>query len=162
MMYLEDYRAGATLDLGRHTFSAEEIVDFARQFDPQPFHIDEEAGRASLFGGLAASGWHVACAWMRLWIDHQNAEMAAADARGDDVVVSGPSPGFEDMRWSKPVLAGHTLSYRSTVIATRPSGSRPGWGTLVSRNSATDEAGDEVFSFVVNVFVPRRPRAPKA
>ena len=157
MKYLEDFHPGETIELGSWTFTAAAIVDFARDFDPQPFHLDEAAGKASIFGGLAASGWHVACAWMRLWIDHQTREMEAALARGEEPPVAGPSPGFDDMRWTKPVLAGQTLSYRTTVVAARASATRPGWGIVTSRNEAFDEAGTRVFHFTGNVFMPRRP-----
>lgn len=158
MRYLEDFPAGWSVDLGTHTFSAEEIVAFARQFDPQPFHLDEEAGRASLFGGLAASGWHVGCAWMRLWIDFLDREAAAARARGEDAPAPGPSPGFEDMRWLKPVLAGQTVAYHTTLVSARASASRPGWGILASRNEGF--VGDDlVFRFDGRVFWPTRPVA---
>ena len=157
MKHLEDFHPGDRIELGSWTFTAEAIVDFARDFDPQPFHLDEAAGKASLFGGLAASGWHVACAWMRLWIDHQAREMAEARARGEEPPVPGPSPGFDDMRWTRPVLAGQTLSYRSTVISARASKSRPGWGLVDSLNEGFDAAGTRVFHFTSHVFVPTRP-----
>jgi acyl dehydratase len=157
MKWLEDWRPGETVEIGTHTFTREEIVDFAREFDPQPFHLDEAAAEKSLFGGLAASGWHVACAWMRLWVLHQQAEAKAALARGEDPVVPGPSPGFDDLRWLKPVLAGTTLRYRNTVVSGRATASRPGWGVLTSRISATNDAGDEAFRFTGHVFMPRRP-----
>jgi acyl dehydratase len=156
MKALDDWRPGETVEIGTHTFGREEILDFARAFDPQPFHLDEAAAARSLFGGLAASGWHVACAWMRLWVLHEQAEAKAARARGEDPVVPGPSPGFDDMRWMKPVLAGTTLRYRNTAISARPTTSRPGWGVLTTLVTATDEAGDEVFRFTGHVFVPRR------
>ena len=154
MKHLEDFRPGEVVELGTWTFTAEEIVDFARDFDPQPFHLDAAAGEASLFGGLAASGWHVACAWMRLWVNHQNGEIAEATARGEDLPVAGPAAGFDDMRWLKPVLAGQTLRYRSTVVAGRPSKSRPGWGILDSLHEGFDESGARVFHFTSHVFMP--------
>lgn len=157
MKWLDDYVAGETIELGTHTFTREEIVAFAREYDPQPFHLDEAAAAKSLFGGLAASGWHVACAWMRLWVDWDRADAEAARARGEEPVVAGPSPGFDDMRWLRPVLAGTTLAYRNTVVSARPSASRPGWGILTTLATATDEAGREVFRFTGNAFVPRRP-----
>ena len=157
MRYLEAFTPGETIELGTWTFTADEIVDFARDFDPQPFHLDEEAGKASLFGGLAASGWHVACAWMRLWIDHQNRVMAEAKARGEDLPVAGPSPGFDAMRWTKPVLAGQTIRYRTTFTSTRAFASRPGWGVVNSLNEGFDEAGNRVFHFNGHVFMPTRP-----
>lgn len=157
MMWLEEIPAGWSVELGSHTFTADAIVAFARDFDPQPFHLDEEAGRASLFGGLAASGWHVACAWMALWIAHQNREMEARAARGEIVPVPGPSPGFEDMRWLKPVLAGQTVRYRSRLVKARPSATRPEWGVFTSLNEGLVD-GEVVFHFTGNVMWPRRPR----
>lgn len=157
MRYLEDFRPGEVIELGAWTFTAAEIVDFARDFDPQPFHLDEEAGKASLFGGLAASGWHVACAWMRLWIDHQTREMAEKAARGEVVPIAGPSPGFDDMRWLRPVLAGQTIRYRTTFVSTRAFASRPGWGVVDSLNEGFDAAGTRVFHFTGHVFMPTRP-----
>ena len=159
MKWLEEWTPGEVFDLGEHVFTAEAIVAFARDFDPQPFHLDEAAGRASLFGGLAASGWHVACAWMALWIANQNrvmAERRAATPAGEPVPVAGPSPGSEDMRWLKPALAGDTVRYRSTVLAARPSATRPEWGILSMRNEGfVDDA--LVFHFTGFVFMPRRP-----
>ena len=159
MKYLEDFIPGTVIELGSWTFTAEDIVAFAREFDPQPFHLDEAAGKASLFGGLAASGWHVACAWMRLWIDHQTREMDEALARGEEPPVAGPSPGFDDMRWTKPVLADRTLTYRSTLTGGRPSRSRPGWGILDSLNEGFDETGARVFHFTGHVMWPCRSNA---
>ena len=156
MRYLEDFTVGETIELGRWTFTAEAIVAFARDFDPQPFHLDEEAGRASLFGGLAASGWHVACAWMRLWIDNQNRVMAEAAARGETLPVAGPSPGFDDMRWTKPVLAGDTVAYRTSLLSARPSASRPEWGILSTTNEGFVD-GVCVFRFTGRILWPRRP-----
>lgn len=158
MMWLEEIPADWSVDLGTHTFTAEEIVAFARDWDPQPFHLDEEAGRASLFGGLAASGWHVACAWMALWIAHQNREMEARAARGEIVPVPGPSPGFDDMRWTKPVLAGQTVAYRTSLLSARPSVSRPDWGVLSTTNQGLVD-GEPVFRFTGRVMWPRRPGA---
>jgi len=158
-MWLEEFTPDWVADLGSHTFTAAEIVAFARDWDPQPFHLDEAAGRASLFGGLAASGWHVACEWMALWIAHQNREMEARAARGEVVPVPGPSPGFDDMRWLKPVLAGETVAYRATLHSARPSASRPAWGILSTTNEGFVD-GDLVFRFTARIMWPRRPVAP--
>jgi acyl dehydratase len=156
MMWLEEIPADWSADLGEHTFTAEDIVAFARDWDPQPFHLDEEAGRASLFGGLAASGWHVACAWMALWIAHQSREMEARAARDGFTPIPGPSPGFDDMRWLKPVMAGDTVRYRASLLSARPSASRPGWGLLSTTNEGL--VGDTpVFRFTARVMWPRRP-----
>ena len=106
MHFFEDMQIGARRDTGSFTFTAEAIRKFAAQFDPQPFHLDEEAGRQSLFGGLAASGWHVGSVCMKLMVADGQRLMREAAARGEEVAIWGPSPGFRELRWIKPVLAG--------------------------------------------------------
>ncbi|MGP9810619.1 MaoC family dehydratase [Rhodopseudomonas sp. NSM] len=157
MGFFEDMQVGQRREIGAYTFTAESIVAFAQQFDPQPFHLDEEAGRQSLFGGLAASGWHIASACMRLLVLERQREAAAEAARGEDVAVWGPSPGFRDLRWIKPVLAGDTVTYANLVESVRPSDSRPEWGIVQARNTGTNQRGELVFSFLATAFVPRRP-----
>jgi acyl dehydratase len=157
MKYLEDFEIGATAELGRHTFMAEEIKTFAARFDPQPFHTDEEAAARSHFGGLIASGWHTAAACMRAIVDYKRREREAEQARGEATAQTGVSPGFRDLKWLKPVYAGDTITYVMEVIETRPLKSRPGWGLAVSRNTGTNQDGELVFSFVGSVFVQCRP-----
>jgi acyl dehydratase len=154
--YFEDMEVGQHRDLGSFIFTAELIKAFASQFDPQPFHLDEEEGRKSLFGGLAASGWHIASVWMKLAVAEGQREAADAIARGEKPAMWGPSPGFRDLRWLKPVLAGDTVSYASDVEALRVSRSRPEWGVMQTRNTGTNQRGELVFSFLASVFVPRR------
>ena len=156
MGYFEDMEVGLRRDLGSFTFTGERIKAFASQFDPQPFHLDEEEGRKSLFGGLAASGWHVASVWMKLMVADSRREAAEAVARGEKPGMWGPSPGFRDMRWLKPVLAGDTVSYASEVESLRASRSRPEWGVMQVRNTGTNQRGELVFSYLGSVFVPRR------
>lgn len=156
MLYLEEIEIGDRREFGSFTFTAEAIRTFALQFDPQPFHIDEEAGRRSLFGGLAASGWHVGSVCMKLLVAERQRLIAESTERGVDVAVWGPSPGFRELRWIKPVLAGDTVSYSSVVETIRPSGSRPQWGIVQSRNTGTSQRGEAVFSFLGSAFVPRR------
>jgi acyl dehydratase len=157
MRYLEDIEIGATAELGRHTFTAEEIKTFAARFDPQPFHMDEEAAARSHFGRLCASGWHTAAACMRAIVDYKRREREAERARGEPSAEVGVSPGFRDLQWLKPVYTGDTITYASETIETRPLKSRPGWGLAFSRNTGTNQAGELVFSFVGSVFVQRRP-----
>ena len=157
MQYFEDTVIGARRELGSYTFTAERIKAFAGKFDPQPFHLDEEAGRKSLFGGLAASGWHTAAAWMRTAIDYREREIAAAQARGADIAIGGPSPGFRNLKWPKPVLAGDTITYFTEVKAKRLSVSRPEWGLIFVLNTGVNQTGALVFSFDGSAFVPRRP-----
>jgi acyl dehydratase len=155
--FLDELREGDTSDLGAFTFTADEIVRFARAFDMQPFHIDPEAARHSLFGGLCASGWHTAAIWMKLMIAHRETSLAEAARRGLDAPLLGPSPGFKALKWSRPVFAGDTIAYRSTIAGTRPSASRPGWGLAFHRNTGVNQRGEEVFAFDGAVFWERRP-----
>jgi acyl dehydratase len=157
MRFLEDMQVGERRELGSFTFTADSIKAFAAQFDPQPFHLDEEAGRNSLFGGLAASGWHIAAVCMKLLVADGQREAAEAARRGEPVPPGGPSPGFRELRWLKPVLAGDTISYAKVIETLRPSDSRPEWGILQARNTGTNQRGELVFSFLATAFVPRRP-----
>src|ERR1700678_3992989 len=125
MRFFEDLEIGWRRKLGWFTFTAELIKKFPRQFDPQRFHLDEEEGRKSLFGGLAASGWHVGSVCMKLLVAHAQREAGEMAARGEPVAVWGPSPGFRDLRWIKPVLAGDTIHFASEVETLRTSASRP-------------------------------------
>ncbi len=156
MPFFEDMTVGLRRELGTFTFTAENIKTFAREFDPQPFHLDETAARNSIFGGLAASGWHVASVCMKLLVAASERASLEAEARGEEAGIGGPSPGFRDLRWLKPVLAGDTLSYSSEVLSARTTASRPGWGIVHSRNVAVNQRGEEVYSFLGTVFLPQR------
>ena len=116
-LYWEDFKAGATLETRRAPVTKDEILEFAREFDPQPFHLDEAAAAASLLGGLCASGWHICAMMMRMMCDAYILDSASLGA-----------PGVEEARWSKPVFVGDTLTVRATCLATRPSSSRPEMG----------------------------------
>jgi acyl dehydratase len=156
MRFFEDFVIGERREYGSFTFSANDIKRFARQFDPQRFHLSEEEGRNSLFGGLAASGWHVASVCMKLLVaDAQRADREAAE-RGEEVAVAGPSPGFRELRWIKPVLAGETISFAGTIETKRISESRRGWGIVQIRNSGTNQRGELAFSFLGIAFIPLR------
>jgi acyl dehydratase len=156
MHFFEDIKVGQRREIGSFTFTAEAIKTFAAQFDPQPFHLDEEAGRKSLFGGLAASGWHVGSVCMKLLVADGQRQAAEAVARGEPVATWGPSPGFRDLRWLRPVLAGDTISYASEIESLRSSEKRPEWGILQARNSGTNQRGEPTFSLLATAFVPRR------
>jgi acyl dehydratase len=156
MRFFEDMPVGDRAETGSFTFTVDEIKRFARQYDPQRFHLSEEEGRNSLFGGLAASGWHVAAVCMRLLVLDSQRNDREALARGDKVGVGGPSPGFRDLRWIKPVLAGDTVTFVRKIETARTSDSRPEWGVVQIRNSGTNQRGEEVFSFLATGFVPRR------
>jgi acyl dehydratase len=156
MRFFEDMPVGERREFGSFTFTADDIKRFARAYDPQRFHLSEEEGRNSLFGGLAASGWHVASVCMRLLVlDTQRADQEAT-ARGEKVAVGGPSPGFRDLRWIKPVLAGDTITFAREIESARTSDSRPEWGIVQLRNFGTNQRGELVFSYVATAFVPRR------
>jgi len=156
MRFFEDIEIGQRRELGSFTFTAADIKRFARQFDPQRFHLSEEEGRNSLFGGLAASGWHVASVCMKMIVANGQREAREAAARGETVAVWGPSPGFRELRWVKPVLAGDTLSFASVVETKRASDSRPEWGIVQIRNSGTNQRGELAYSLLRAAFVPRR------
>ena len=115
MRFFEDMEIGQRREVGSFTFTADAIKKFAAQFDPQRFHLDEEAGRQSLFGGLAASGWHVGSVCMKLLVADGQHQAREAAARGEEVAVWGPSPGFRELRWIRPVLAGDTISFASEI-----------------------------------------------
>ena len=156
MRFFEDIEVGQRRELGSFTFTAELIKKFAVQFDPQRFHLDEEEGRNSLFGGLAASGWHVGSVCMKLLVADGQREAREAAARGEKVAVWGPSPGFRELRWIKPVLANDTIHFVSEIETKRLSEKRPQWGILQARNTGTNQRGEVVFSFLATAFVPWR------
>jgi acyl dehydratase len=162
MKFFDDISVGERHDLGHHTFLAEDIKAFAARFDPQPFHLDEAAASRSHFGALCASGWHTAAVWMRLMVEHQRREDAARREQGEPVAELGPSPGFRELKWLKPVYVGDTISYAMEIIDARPSNSRPGWGLITLRNTGFNQRGESVISFVSVAFVARRKSAAKA
>jgi len=159
MRFFEDLEIGQRRELGSFTFTPELIKKFATQFDPQRFHLDEEEGRKSLFGGLAASGWHIGSVCMKLLVADGQRQAAEMAARGEKVAIWGPSPGFRDLRWLKPVLAGDVVSYASEVETLRTSEKRPEWGIVQARNAGTNQRGELAFSFLATAFVPRRNSA---
>ena len=156
MRFFEDMAIGQRREVGSFTFTADSIRTFAAQFDPQLFHLDEEAGRQSLFGGLAASGWHVGSVCMKLMVADGQRQAREAAARGGEVAIWGPSPGFRELRWIKPVLAGDTISFASEIESLRTSEKRPEWGILQGRNTGTNQRGELVYSMLATAFVPRR------
>ncbi|MDT3376406.1 MaoC family dehydratase [Labrys neptuniae] len=156
MKYFEDLAIGDTDEIGAFTFSAENIKRFATLYDPQPFHVDEAAAEASHFGGLVASGWQVAAVWMKLLVAHQEVEIIRARQLGKPVVKLGPSPGFRNMVWAKPVRAGDTLRYSVEITGKKESASRPEWGIVSMQSSALNQHGEQAFRFEGTVFWERR------
>ena len=155
-LYFEDQKIGDVKALGAHTFTREAIIAFAILYDPQPFHLSEEAGKASIFGSLIASGWHTASVCMRLMIDGRERARAERAALGEDLPELGLSPGFRDMRWLAPVRAGDTIAYSSRV-ETRRETKRPQWGLVTARNIGLNQHRAEVFAFTSIVLWERRP-----
>jgi len=129
-------------EFGRFTFTEDNILEYAREFDPQPFHVDPVAAAAGPYGGLIASGWQVACVCMRLILDARGPRVA------DPNRPNGASPGWRDMEWKKPVRPGDTLTFYREYVDRRPSASRPGWYILTFRSTADNQHGEEVFSYV--------------
>jgi acyl dehydratase len=156
MRFFEDMEVGLRREVGSYTFTADAIRKFAAQFDPQRFHLDEEEGKKSLFGGLAASGWHVGSVCMKLLVADGQSQAREAAARGDKVAVWGPSPGFRELRWIRPVLAGDTISFASEIASLRVSEKRPQWGIVEGRHTGTNQRGELVYSLLATAFVPRR------
>jgi len=131
--YWEDMAVGSVRDLGTVTMSADEIQDFARKFDPQPFHVDEEAAKQSIFGSLCASGWHTAALAMKLTVENFLLEAASMG-----------SPGVENLRWLKPVYPGDTLRLEQSVLEARALRSRPEIGLVRSRWEMFNQDGNKV------------------
>ena len=145
-LYFEDLAVGQTFGTGTIMVEAKAIKAFAAEFDPQPFHLDEEAARASLFGGFVASGWHTAALSMRLLVD------------GELQIVGGLiGMGAEELRWPRPVHPGDMLRVESEVLGLRPSNSQPHRGIVKMRNTTRNQDGQPVMIQVVVMIVPRRP-----
>ncbi|MEJ5019939.1 MaoC family dehydratase [Ochrobactrum vermis] len=157
MSFLEE-NLGQNLVIGSYTFTAEEIIDFARKYDPQPFHLDAEAAKKSVFGGLCASGWHTTAVFMKLNVASIVEATKDALKRGETPPTFGPSPGFENLKWSKPVYAGDTITYKRVVHAIRPLASRPGWSMLTMTTSAYNQNGEEVLFFDNAAMVKLPPK----
>lgn len=151
--HFDDLVVGQHEDLGVQVVTAEEIIRFARDFDPQPFHVDAVAAEASAFGGLAASGWHTAALWMRSFVAHRAAIAARAAAAGVAAPRYGSSPGFKNLRWLRPVRPGDRIRFATNLVEKRLSASRPGWGITTSHNTGHDQNGDLVFAFDGSGFV---------
>jgi len=147
--YLEDFSVAQTFGSGRLRIDKERIKTFAAEFDPQPFHLDEEAARETLFRGLAASGWHTAAVSMRLLVE---SELKPAGG-----IVGA---GFDELRWPRPVRPGDELRVESEILEVRPSKSRPDQGLIKVRTTTLNQNGEAVQVSVGNLLVPRRPTSP--
>jgi acyl dehydratase len=145
-LYLEDFSPGQKFGSGQLRVERDRIKSFATEFDPQPFHLDEEAAGRSLFKGLAASGWHTAALTMRLLVE---SELKPAGG-----IVGA---GFEELRWPRPVRPGDELHLESEVLEVRASKSRPDQGVIKVRTTTMNQNGEPVQVFVGSLIVPRRP-----
>lgn len=146
MRYFEDFRVGESIELGSKTVTEEEIIKFAQKFDPQPFHVDKEKAKDSIFGGLIASGWHTGSMFMRLFADNLLNETASLG-----------SPGVEEIRWLVPVRPGDTLVGLFTILETTPSRSRPEMGIIRAKSEVLNQKGEVVMRMVGTNFLGRRP-----
>ena len=143
--YLEDYSVGQTYGTRRLRVDEERVKSFAAEFDPQPFHLDSSAARSTIFGALAASGWHTAAVTMRLLVE--------GDLKPAGGIIG---MGFEDFRWPKPVYPGDELHVQSEILEVRPSKSRPSQGLIKVRNTTLNQKGEAVQIATGSLLVPRR------
>ena len=147
MIWWEDIEPGTTARFGAKRVERDEVVAFAEQFDPQPFHLSDEAAAETYFGRLSASGWHTCAMTMRMLVDH----MAEHEQAGLG------SPGIETLRWLKPVYPGDVLRVESTILDKRPSGSRPDMGSYRSAVTVLNQDGTAVLTFTSTGLIRRRP-----
>jgi acyl dehydratase len=148
--YFEDYTPGDVYEFGPIKVTEPEIIEFARQFDPQYFHVDPEKAVQSRFGGIIASGWHTAGLTMRLYVDHFLSHVASL-----------ASPGVDEVRWPNPVRPGDTLSVRVTILEVRPSRSKTDRGVVHAKIEAINQKDELVLSMVGISIIGRRPQAPR-
>lgn len=146
MRHFEDFQVGQVLELGSYVVTREEILAFARQYDPQPFHVDEEAGRQSIYGSIIASGWQTAAICHRLLV---RAVLEGSSSMG--------SPGLDELRWLRPVRPGDTLSARIEVLESTPSRSKPDRGSVKTRMEVRNQQGEVVMTEIATVLFRRRP-----
>ena len=144
--HLEDFHPGETIELGSRSVDRDEIIEFARKYDPQPFHVDEEAGRRSIYGGLIASGWHTVAMLMRLLVDTVASRSAGMG-----------SPGIDQIRFLRPVRPGDTLSARMIVLDVVPSRSKADRGHVRASYEVFNQHGDKVMTMIGLGIYGRRP-----
>ncbi|MHA1523178.1 MAG: MaoC family dehydratase [Alphaproteobacteria bacterium] len=154
--YFENIRIGEQTTLGDYTFTDDEIIRYAKKFDPQEFHIDVATAQKSFYQGLIASGWHTATIWMKMWVAYNQRQLETAQTvPGERLPRMGPSTGLKDLSWPSPVRAGDTVSYHTRVTEKTSLRSRPQWGLVTSRNTGLNQNGVLVLSFTGQVFVER-------
>lgn len=147
MIYFEDLIVGAETDFGSYTVTREEVLEFARKYDPQPFHLSDEAAAKTHFGRLSASGWHTAAMTMaciaRTVVDEKQAGLG--------------SPGIDELRWTKPVYPGDTIHARGRILDKTPSRSKPAMGSFRTETTVTNQHGEMVMRYTSIVLMQRRP-----
>ena len=149
MLYWEDLEVGTDKTFGTYDVTREEVVEFARKYDPQPFHLSDEAAARTHFGKIAASGWHTAAMTMRVIVDALTKEPQAGLG----------SPGVDDLRWLRPVYPGDTLTMHGTIVDKTPSRSKPELGTIRTQTTVTNQDGVDVMRFTSIVLMQRKPGA---
>jgi acyl dehydratase len=154
-LFFEDLRIGAETQLGAHVFTKEAIIAFAILYDPQPFHLSEEAGRASIYGSLIASGWQTASVCMRLIVEQRERQRATGAARGESLPKIGVSPGVRDLRWPAAVRPGDRIVYSGRIESLTET-KRPQWGLVTRRTFGVNQSGVEVLSMIGAVLWERR------
>ncbi|EJZ19695.1 MaoC family dehydratase [Rhizobium sp. Pop5] len=143
---------GEKAEIGSYAFTEENIIRFAGRYDPQRFHIDKEAAKETLFGGLCASGWHTTAAWMRTFLAFWERQRVVLAEQGLTAPNLGPSPGFQKLQWLRPVFAGDVVSYSVAFLSSRPLASRPGWHLNTILCEGVNQNGDFVLRFESGVL----------
>jgi acyl dehydratase len=162
MKLLDLYPAGTRLELGSITFTADDIIRFAEKFDPQPFHVDAEAAKAYVFGALCASGWHTCANWMKSFIGFITREITRLQTEGIAPPKLGPSPGFAELQWLKPVYASDTITFFMTPIDSRTVQGRHRYILNSALSEGVNQNGETVLRFKSNLieFFPDEEQAP--
>jgi acyl dehydratase len=148
MQYLEDLEVGRKSAFGSYQVTREEVLEFARKYDPQPFHLSDEAAAQTHFGRLAASGWHTCAMTMAMIVENLEAHEQAGLG----------SPGVDELRWLKPVFPGDTLRAETEILEVKPSRSKPDIGSFRSRCTVFNQDDQPVLSFISIVLIRRRPQ----
>ena len=147
MRLIELSPPGRKVITGTLLFTTEDIIRFAKKFDPQPFHVDAEAAKSYVFGALCASGWHTCAGWMKTYIAYWTKEVARLESEGIIAPKLGPSAGFKKLQWLKPVYAGDTITYSVQLTESRPLTSRSGTFINMTINDGVNQHGDVVMRY---------------
>ncbi len=159
-LWFEDIEPGTSWDLGTHKFTQDEIIAFAKKYDPQYFHVDPEAAKDGPFGGLVASGWHTVSMGHKIMVDYLYDHDDMMRANGEEPGVSGPSPGVNKMQFKAPVRPGDKIHFMITVENKRKSASLPGWGVLLNIIEAHNQDKELVYRSEIASFSKLRDFKP--